>query len=230
MHVYNCFQSSLFSKCDICVRFASERLKVVGDKSRREQLSTEYKQHLDLVEYACHLWINYKMHKINYVYKIMHMHFCVLTDLSVASTITIVRSLEASPQSTWLHVMIDGMDQNKTNVPHITQQTKSSQNLWRLRTHLTGALIHTKSEKGKLAFAFFDLLQWPHDSNLTITVLTSILTQLQSKLGTIPPILYLQLDNTARENKNKYVFSFLALLVLLKIFRKVNMTVYACTL
>ncbi len=52
MHVYNCFQSSLFSKCDICVRFASERLKVVGDKSRCEQLSTEYKQHLDLAEYV----------------------------------------------------------------------------------------------------------------------------------------------------------------------------------
>ena len=60
------------------------------------------------------------------------------------------------------------MDQKKTNVPHITQTTKSTQNLWRVRTHLTGALVHTKSEKGKIVFAFFDLLQWGHDSNLTI--------------------------------------------------------------
>ena len=89
------------------------------------------------------------------------------------------------------------MDQNKTNVPHITQMTKSTQNLWRVRTHLTGSLVHTKSEKGKLSFAFFDLLQWPHDSNLTIVVLINVLTQLCSKFETLPGILYLQLDNTS---------------------------------
>lgn len=113
------------------------------------------------------------------------------------------------------------MDQNKTNVPHITQQTKSTQNLWRVRTHLTGALVHTKSEKGKLAFAFFDLLQWPHDSNLTIAVLLNVLLQLRSKFQSLPETLYLQLDNTSRENKNKYVLAFLALLLQLKIFKKV---------
>lgn len=113
------------------------------------------------------------------------------------------------------------MDQNKTNVPLVCQQTKSTQNLWRLRTHLTGALVHTKAEKGKMAFAYLDILQWPHDSNLTITVLLDVLQQIQSKLGSIPKILYLQLDNTSRENKNKYILSFLALLVQLKIFKKV---------
>ena len=86
----------------------------------------------------------------------------------------------------YLTIIIDGMHQNKTNVPHITQQTKSTQNLWRVRTHLTGALVHMKSEKGKLVFTFFDLLRWPHDSNLTITVL---LNQLQSKFQELPRIL-----------------------------------------
>ena len=43
-------QQNLFSKCDTCVTFTSERLKAVGDKVRMEQLKKEYKQHLDLVE------------------------------------------------------------------------------------------------------------------------------------------------------------------------------------
>ncbi len=115
------------------------------------------------------------------------------------------------------------MDQNKTNVPHVTQETKSTQNLWRLRSHLTGALVHTKSVNGKVVFAFFDLMQWPHDSNLTIAVLNLVLVTLQQAIfdHPLPPVLYVQLDNTARENKNKYVFSYLALLVQLKIFKKV---------
>ena len=46
-------------------------------------------------------------------------------------------------------IIIDGMDQSKTNLPHFIQCTKSTQNLWKLHTHLTGALLHTKSTKGK---------------------------------------------------------------------------------
>ncbi len=101
------------------------------------------------------------------------------------------------------------------------QETKSTQNLWRLRSHLTGALVH--SVNGKVVFAFFDLMQWPHDSNLSIAVLNLVLVTLQQAIldHPLPPVLYVQLDNTPRENKNKYVFSYLALLVQLKIFRKV---------
>ena len=113
------------------------------------------------------------------------------------------------------------MDQAKINGPLVCQQTKSTQNLWRMRTHITGALIHTKAEKGKMAFAYFDLLQWPHDSKLTISVLHAVLQQVRSKLGALPKILYLQLDNTSRENKNRYLLSFLAHLVELKLFKKV---------
>ncbi len=141
---------------------------------------------------------------------------CLLSDLNH-------REKARSKPSKYLSVIIDGMDQNKTNVPHVTQETKSTQNLWRLRSHLTGALVHTKSVNGKVVFAFFDLMQWPHDSNLTIAVLNLVLVTLQQAIfdHPLPPVLYVQLDNTARENKNKYVFSYLALLVQLKIFKKV---------
>lgn len=131
------------------------------------------------------------------------------------------REKSRSEPNKYITIIIDGMDQNKTNVPNISQPSKSTSSLWKVRTHLTGALVHTKMEKGKLVFAFFDLLQWPHDSNLTISILLAVLVQVQTKLHILPEVLYLQLDNTCRENKNKYVFSFLALLVQLKIFKKV---------
>jgi len=110
------------------------------------------------------------------------------------------------------------MDQNKTNLPQIAQNTKSAQNLLQVLTHLTGALAHMEAVKGKLAFGFYDLLQWPHDCNLTIYVLLSIIQQL---LKRILEVLYLQLDNCFQKNKNKYVLGFCALLVKLKVFQKV---------
>jgi len=39
-----------------------------------------------------------------------------------------------------------------------------------------------------------------------------------SKGEALSDVLYLQLDNTARENKNQYMMAFLALLVQIKVF------------
>ena len=106
------------------------------------------------------------------------------------------------------------MDQNKTDLPHFTRKTKSACNMWVLRTHITGAIVH-----GRRSFAFIDVHLWPHDSNLTINILLNILMQLSD--DNLPPVLYLQLDNCYRENKNQFVFGFLALLVQLKVFKEV---------
>lgn len=110
------------------------------------------------------------------------------------------------------------MDQTKTNIPTMVQEAKSTQNLCRLRTHLTGALIHTQSPHGKIIKAYYDIMQWPHDSNLIIEVLSQVLYSIQSNL---PPTLYLQLDNCSRENKNRYFLGFCALLIEKGMFKKV---------
>ena len=81
-----------------------------------------------------------------------------------------------------------------------------------------GVIVHTRSPHGKLAYAFIDMLQYPHDSNLNIHVLLDVLLVNKDKL---PPDLNIQLDNTSRENKNKYILGFCALLVAKKVFRKV---------
>lgn len=49
--------------------------------------------------------------------------------------------------------------------------------------------------------------------------LSALINAMQDKL---PPTLYVQMDNTCRDNKNKYMLTFAALLVELGLFRKVN--------
>lgn len=115
-----------------------------------------------------------------------------------------------------LSMICDGMDQNKTNLPSFVRSTKACQNLWRLRTHLTGCLVH-----GLGCYSFFDFLQISHDCNLTLTcVLLTIVEVLKQRK--LPRRLLLQMDNCVRENKNKYVFGFLAYLVEKKVFSEVN--------
>ena len=77
-------------------------------------------------------------------------------------------------------LIVDGMDQAKTNLPNTRVIAKSTSNLWHPRKNVSGVLLHTKASCGKLAHAFVDLLQWAHDSNLTITLLVKVLIDYSS--------------------------------------------------
>ena len=114
----------------------------------------------------------------------------------------------------YLSVIIDGMDQKVTSLPHFIQESKTTNGAWKLLTHVTGAIVH-----GRGHHAFLDLNEVPHDANITLTVLTTLLQRYSHRL---PPVLYLQMDNCARDNKNRFLFAFLSLLVELGIFRKVR--------
>lgn len=83
---------------------------------------------------------------------------------------------------------------------------------------IPGALVHTLCPKEKLAYIFEDLYQWPHDPNLTLTIIILLLAD----MGELPPTLYLRLDNCARENKNRYMLGFCSLLVDIGVFKKVS--------
>ena len=120
-------------------------------------------------------------------------------------------------------IIIDGMDQNKTNLPSLRKAAKSTSSLFRLRTHLTGVLDHTRTNHGKRVFVLMDILQWPHDSNLTASIISRVLSMhMERSNGILPPVLYIQMDNTSRENKNKYVLAYFAFLVEAGAFRKVR--------
>ena len=105
----------------------------------------------------------------------------------------------------------------KTSLPHLTRTNKSAFNMWVMRTHVTGALAH-----GRHSYTFVDLHLWPHDANLTCTILLEILQHQKQQSGTLPQMFYLQLNNCFRENKNQLFFGFAALLVHYRVFKEVH--------
>ena len=74
--------------------------------------------------------------------------------------------------------------------------------VFKLQTHCTGVLAHTRCPKGKKAYALYDICQWPQDTNLTIHALIHVLLDFGEN---IPEVLYLQLDNAGNQNKNRYL-------------------------
>ncbi|KAL3688455.1 hypothetical protein R1sor_014764 [Riccia sorocarpa] len=115
------------------------------------------------------------------------------------------------------YIQIDGMDQKKTALPHFARQPKSVDGAALVGVHLVGAMIF----HGKLQTrAFLTYNNLKSDSNLTITVLQKVLLAWE---GTLPPILYLQLDNTVRENKNIFLFAYLSMLLEKKVFTKIKL-------
>ena len=131
------------------------------------------------------------------------------------------RQKARSQPEKYMCIIVDGMDQQKTSLPLLRKAAKSTQGLYRVKTHLTGTLVHTRTDHGKDAYIFIDILQWPHDSNLTINILNKAMLGHIEAHGHLPPVLYLQMDNTCRENKNRYILGYCASLVEARVFRKV---------
>jgi hypothetical protein len=196
----------LFSKCDLCTKYTEERAKGGRDKKSIEDLRAKYDKHLEHVQLV----------KLIYIFH--GLCLCCEYYRKERGVYYNHRHKARNNPNKYLTIIIDGMDQSKTSVPFGCQRTKSTQNLWRLQSHITEVLVHTDSSWGKQVLAFVDLYQYPHDSNLTINILIRTLNELEKPL---PPVLYLQLDNCFRENKNKFVMAFCALLVKFKFFSKV---------
>ena len=106
------------------------------------------------------------------------------------------------------------MDQNKTSIPHFPVLPKVLASLQQLRTRIIGIIVHGKGTESYVA----ERQQWPQDTNLTLSVLPKAIF----KHKTTQDVLYLQMDNCCRENKNKWVLCFCFLLVKMKIFKKVS--------
>ncbi|XP_074659473.1 uncharacterized protein LOC141912156 [Tubulanus polymorphus] len=116
----------------------------------------------------------------------------------------------------YMSLIIDGMDQAKTFIPHFSTVPKSISSAWRMKTHVTGVILH-----GRQVYGFFDKCEYPHSGNLTMNIILNILFLHKEDL---PPTLYLQMDNCWRDNKNRFVFAFLHMLVQMRIFDKIKVS------
>lgn len=113
-----------------------------------------------------------------------------------------------------LSIILDGMDQSKTNVPLLSRKTSDRV----VGMRLVGVKVHGIGE-----YVFLVDTTVKGGANLMTEVLRLTLLDLEqrNKLPTINPILYLQLDN-CKENKNRVLFGFLAHLVDRGVFEQVQ--------
>ncbi|CAG2239875.1 unnamed protein product [Mytilus edulis] len=119
----------------------------------------------------------------------------------------------------YVSIILDGMDQNKTDLPHYVKwNNPNGAGALKLRTHVVGSIVHGRGKQ-----YFLDYNQFKHDTNLTLSCLLRIL-QKEAKEKQLPPTLFVQLDNTCRENKNKYFVGMMAYLVKKKIVKEVWMS------
>ena len=116
----------------------------------------------------------------------------------------------------YMCLMIDGMDQKKTCLPHLKRLPKDVNDDCLVQMHLVGCLAYNGSVKPHVFVTYPNV---HNDPNLTVTVIQKVLMSWGQSL---PPVLYIQLDNTARENKNSTVFGYLSMLVNQGIFKKVK--------
>ncbi|XP_078610377.1 uncharacterized protein LOC144881295 [Branchiostoma floridae x Branchiostoma japonicum] len=120
----------------------------------------------------------------------------------------------------YLSLIIDSMDQNKTALPHFSTPTKNQSSLEQMKVHLTGVLAHGQRK----SYVYAWTSKYRMDVNITTNVLIDVLTDIsKARGGRLPSTLYLQLDNSAKENKNKFMIAFCTWLVKLQVFQKVKL-------
>ncbi|XP_066267510.1 uncharacterized protein [Branchiostoma lanceolatum] len=120
----------------------------------------------------------------------------------------------------YLSLIIDGMDQAKTFLPHfVGDKSKDITSADQMKVHVSGVISHGHG----LRATYLDFFEYKHDSNLTLNLLLKVLRALSLEKP-LPPILYIQADNCYRENKNKFMLAFLDMLVHMKIFREVQLS------
>lgn len=119
---------------------------------------------------------------------------------------TLREELGALMGDCFLHVMLDAMDNDKTNPPHcrgLTHSKAVDQAGMPLEFRLYGVW-----SKGNGFLPFYTLPVYTMGANLTVSVLCAFLQKHYDHYKSLPPILMLQLDNTSKENKNNVRFSF----------------------
>lgn len=104
---------------------------------------------------------------------------------------------------------IDSMDQQKCALPWFHHPSKEVDSKCHIPTVVTNVRV-----PGVCCLNYLSNNNFAHDANLTVTVLHKALQVVaEKKGGQLPPVLYLQLDNCVRENKNSTMFGYLTWLV-----------------
>ena len=116
----------------------------------------------------------------------------------------------------YMSIIADGADQSAYGLPHFIEIDKFSSSRRKIPVYLMGVLVH-----GFRAYGFTYLKNVKHGTNIVIECLHYVFMDYYKHRKYIPAIIYLQLDNTWKQNKNKYMLGYLACLVAWGVCRQV---------
>ena len=116
----------------------------------------------------------------------------------------------------YLCILQDATDQMAFGYPQFAELGKDDDKLNRLKSHI---MIDVVMGHGTYAYHVLDHIR--RDPNFTIECLQRTLKNVEKDMERLPDTLYLQLDNSQRENKNTAVFGYLSWLVHRGVFKKI---------
>ena len=120
---------------------------------------------------------------------------------------------------TYISIQMDGTDQLPFGIPSFPDITKD-EGKKRIMSHELVVYVHHGDKRR--VFVYDSMEHIPHGPGMTIDGLQRTLKTLECENnGFLPDILFLQLDNCYRENKNAYLFAFLANLIERKVFKQI---------
>ena len=134
-------------------------------------------------------------------------------------------SLDSRPPH--MAIYLDGMDQDKTDIPAMGDDEVQKHGkpmkcrcqfsfvAFDLKLRLIGGLAYLPDGVHPYGF-FFPGARFPADTNANLESLRRILEKTVEKVGAdkLPRVLYIQLDNTTKDNKNYKFLKYCAYLVL----------------
>jgi hypothetical protein len=108
----------------------------------------------------------------------------------------------------YLSLIIDGADSSNCTLPHLAERSHASDACPKVKMHILGCIAH-----GRDTYAFTCPPHIAQGHNITIQVLHEVLLAIKRAEGSIPPIIHIQLDNTTKQNKGRYLMAYLAYLI-----------------
>ena len=119
----------------------------------------------------------------------------------------------------YLHLTIDGSDNSSYGFPYMSERTHETSKGFKIRSRLYAAILH-----GHFGAVFTYAANLTGGSNVTVEIIHQMLSlYLRDHPGNkLPPTLWIQLDNTCKDNKNRYVFAYAQMLVNCGLFQQVE--------
>jgi hypothetical protein len=118
------------------------------------------------------------------------------------ATYFVRRELAQTDPSRYMSLVVDSMDSTATD------------------HHIIGAISHGRRRR---AFMFVGSNRFNRRTNVTIEIVHRVLRATLEAEGGLPPVLHLQLDNTANQCKSHWLVGCLSLLVATGVFEQVTM-------